>query len=122
MQQDWQSSVVYQIYPKSFCSHQGRATGDLLGIVDKLDYLQWLGVDYLWLTPIYASPQKDNGYDVSDYYAIDPAYGSMADFDLLLSEASARGLRIMLDIVVNHTSVQHAWFQEALKGRDNPYR
>lgn len=122
MQQDWQSSVVYQIYPKSFCSHQGRATGDLLGIVDKLDYLQWLGVDYLWLTPIYASPQKDNGYDVSDYYAIDPAYGNMADFDLLLSEASARGLRIMLDIVVNHTSVQHAWFQEALKGRDNPYR
>ncbi|WP_293938188.1 alpha,alpha-phosphotrehalase [Iodobacter sp.] len=122
MQQDWQSSVVYQIYPKSFSSHQGKATGDILGIVDRLDYLQWLGVDYLWLTPIYASPQKDNGYDVSDYYAIDPAYGSMADFDLLLSEASARGLRIMLDIVVNHTSVQHAWFQEALKGRDNPYR
>lgn len=122
MQQDWQSSVVYQIYPKSFCSHQGKATGDILGIVDRLDYLQWLGVDYLWLTPIYASPQKDNGYDVSDYYAIDPAYGCMADFDLLLSEASARGLRIMLDIVVNHTSVQHAWFQEALKGRDNPYR
>ncbi len=122
MQQDWQSSVVYQIYPKSFSSHHGRATGDILGVVDRLDYLQWLGVDYLWLTPIYASPQKDNGYDVSDYYAIDPAYGSMADFDLLLSEASARGLRIMLDIVVNHTSVQHAWFQEALKGRDNPYR
>lgn len=122
MQQDWQSSVVYQIYPKSFSSHQGKATGDILGIADRLDYLQWLGVDYLWLTPIYASPQKDNGYDVSDYYAIDPAYGSMADFDLLLSEASARGLRIMLDIVVNHTSVQHAWFQEALKGRDNPYR
>ncbi|AZN37599.1 alpha,alpha-phosphotrehalase [Iodobacter ciconiae] len=122
MQQDWQSSVVYQIYPKSFSSHHGRATGDLLGIVDRLDYLQWLGVDYLWLTPIYASPQKDNGYDVSDYYAIDPAYGSMVDFDLLLSEARGRGLRIMLDIVVNHTSVQHAWFQEALKGRDNPYR
>ncbi|AMC35751.1 alpha,alpha-phosphotrehalase [Janthinobacterium sp. B9-8] len=122
MQQDWQSSVVYQIYPKSFSSHQGKATGDILGIVDRLDYLQWLGVDYLWLTPIYASPQKDNGYDVSDYYAIDPAYGSMADFDLLLSEAKARGLRIMLDIVVNHSSVQHAWFQEALKGRDNPYR
>ncbi|MDW5418998.1 alpha,alpha-phosphotrehalase [Iodobacter sp. CM08] len=122
MQQDWQSSVVYQIYPKSFSSHHGRATGDILGVVDRLDYLQWLGVDYLWLTPIYASPQKDNGYDVSDYYAIDPAYGSMADFDLLLSEATQRGLRIMLDIVVNHTSVQHAWFQEALKGRDNPYR
>lgn len=122
MQQDWQSSVVYQIYPKSFYSHQGKATGDLLGVADKLDYLKWLGVDYLWLTPVYASPQKDNGYDVSDYYAIDPAFGTMSEFELLLSAAKVRDLRIMLDIVVNHTSVEHHWFQEALKGRDNPYR
>ena len=98
------------------------ATGDLLGVADKLDYLKWLGVDYLWLTPVYASPQKDNGYDVSDYYAIDPAYGTMSEFELLLRAAKVRDLRIMLDIVVNHTSVEHHWFQEALKGRDNPYR
>ena len=91
-------------------------------MADKLDYLKWLGVDYLWLTPVYASPQKDNGYDVSDYYAIDPAYGTMSEFELLLRAAKVRDLRIMLDIVVNHTSVEHHWFQEALKGRDNPYR
>jgi len=115
-------AVVYQIYPKSFSSHRQQATGDLLGVVDRLDYLAWLGVDYLWLTPFYCSPQKDNGYDVSDYYRIDPAYGSMADFELLLAEARRRGIGIMLDIVVNHTSTEHAWFRQALKGRDNFYR
>ena len=120
--QDWQRSVIYQIYPKSFYSHAGNATGDLLGVVDKLDYLQWLGVDYLWLTPFLRSPQRDNGYDISDYYAIDPSYGSMADCELLIREAGARGLKLMLDIVVNHTSIEHEWFQQARSSLDNPYR
>ncbi|MDT4819207.1 Trehalose-6-phosphate hydrolase [compost metagenome] len=119
---DWRQSVVYQIYPKSFCSHAGRATGDLLGVVDKLDYLQWLGVDYLWLTPFLKSPQRDNGYDISDYYAIDPAYGSMADLERLIDEAGRRGMRLMMDIVVSHTSTEHAWFRQARSSRDNPYR
>ncbi|MCS3804910.1 trehalose-6-phosphate hydrolase [Chromobacterium alkanivorans] len=122
MNKNLKSAVVYQIYPKSFYSHHGAATGDLLGVADKLDYLAWLGVDYLWLTPFYRSPQRDNGYDVSDYYAIDPAYGSMADFELLLAEARLRGIGVMLDIVVNHTSTEHPWFRQALQGRDNPYR
>ncbi|NWK78581.1 alpha,alpha-phosphotrehalase [Aquitalea sp. LB_tupeE] len=122
MPENMKQAVVYQIYPKSFSSHRQQATGDLLGVVDRLDYLAWLGVDYLWLTPFYCSPQKDNGYDVSDYYRIDPAYGSMADFELLLAEARRRGIGIMLDIVVNHTSTEHAWFRQALKGRDNFYR
>lgn len=122
MLKDMKQAVVYQIYPKSFSSHRNQATGDLLGVVDRLDYLAWLGVDYLWLTPFYRSPQHDNGYDVSDYYSIDPTYGSMADFELLLAEAKRRGIGVMLDIVVNHTSTEHAWFQQALQGRDNPYR
>ncbi|MFA7945475.1 alpha,alpha-phosphotrehalase [Pseudomonas brenneri] len=120
--QDWQHSVIYQIYPKSFHSHAGNATGDLLGIVDKLDYLQWLGVDCLWITPFLRSPQRDNGYDISDYYAIDPSYGTMADCDLLISEAAKRGIKLMLDIVVNHTSIEHEWFQQARSSLDNPYR
>lgn len=120
--QDWQRSVIYQIYPKSFHSHQGQATGDLLGVVDKLDYLHWLGVDCLWLTPFLRSPQRDNGYDISDYYAIDPSYGSMADCQLLIEEAGKRGIKLMLDIVVNHTSIEHAWFQQARSSLDNPYR
>ena len=119
---DWKRSVVYQIYPKSFKSAAGQATGDIAGIIEKLDYLAWLGVDYLWLTPVYASPQRDNGYDISDYYAIDPAYGTMDDFDRLLAEAKRRNLRIIMDIVVNHTSTEHAWFQQSRLSRDNPYR
>ena len=105
--QDWQRSVIYQIYPKSFHSHAGNPTGDLLGIVAKLDYLHWLGVDCLWITPFLRSPQRDNGYDISDYYAIDPSYGSMADCELLIAEAGKRGIKLMLDIVVNHTSIEH---------------
>ncbi|UXY16262.1 alpha,alpha-phosphotrehalase [Chitiniphilus purpureus] len=120
--QDWKRSTIYQIYPKSFRSARGGSTGDLAGVIEKLDYLQWLGVDYLWLTPIYVSPQRDNGYDVADYHAIDPRYGSMADFERLVAEAGARGLKIMMDIVVNHTSTDHAWFQAARQSRDNPYR
>ncbi|KWV80008.1 Trehalose-6-phosphate hydrolase [Pseudomonas fluorescens] len=120
--QTWQHSVIYQIYPKSFHSHAGNATGDLLGIVDKLDYLKWLGVDCLWVTPFLRSPQRDNGYDISDYYAIDPSYGTMADCDLLISEAAKHGIKLMLDIVVNHTSIEHEWFQQARSSLDNPYR
>ncbi len=122
MQASWKQSVVYQIYPKSFRSAAGSATGDLTGIIEKLDYLQWLGIDYLWLTPVSASPQRDNGYDISDYYAIDPAYGTMADFERLVTEAHAHSIRIIMDIVVNHTSTDHRWFQESRKSRDNPYR
>ena len=104
---DWRKSAVYQIYPKSFYSPEGKATGTLRGVTAKLDYLTELGVDYLWLTPVYASPQRDNGYDVSDYYAIDPSYGTMADFDQLIAEANKRQLSVMMDIVVNHCSTDH---------------
>ncbi|TDR80625.1 alpha,alpha-phosphotrehalase [Paludibacterium purpuratum] len=122
MKHNWKSAVVYQIYPKSFYSHRGGPTGDLAGVIDKLDYLAWLGVDYLWLTPFFQSPQQDHGYDISDYYAIDPAYGDMQDLERLIAEARTRGIGLMLDIVVNHTSTEHPWFREARQGRDNPYR
>lgn len=117
---DWRKSAVYQIYPKSFYSPEGKATGTLRGVTAKLDYLAELGVDYLWLTPVYASPQRDNGYDVSDYYAIDPSYGTMADFDQLIAEANKRQLSVMMDIVVNHCSTDHAWFQQG-RNPDSPY-
>lgn len=122
VKQDWRKSVVYQIYPKSFNDTTGSGEGDLKGIIEKLDYLQYLGVDYLWLTPIYESPMNDNGYDISDYYAINKQLGSEADFKVLLKEAHKRDLKIMLDIVINHTSTEHPWFQEASKSEDNPYR
>lgn len=117
---DWRKSAVYQIYPKSFYSPEGKATGTLRGVTAKLDYLADLGVDYLWLTPVYASPQRDNGYDVSDYYAIDPSYGTMADFDQLIAEANKRQLSVMMDIVVNHCSTDHDWFQQG-RNPDSPY-
>lgn len=117
---DWRKSAVYQIYPKSFYSPEGKATGTLSGVTAKLDYLTELGVDYLWLTPVYASPQRDNGYDVSDYYAIDPSYGTMADFDQLIAEANKRQLSVMMDIVVNHCSTDHMWFQQG-RNPDSPY-
>ncbi|QNR22238.1 alpha,alpha-phosphotrehalase [Exiguobacterium sp. Helios] len=117
---DWRKSAVYQIYPKSFYSPEGKATGTLRGVTAKLDYLTELGVDYLWLTPVYASPQRDNGYDVSDYYAIDPSYGTMADFDQLIVEANKRQLSVMMDIVVNHCSTDHMWFQQG-RNPDSPY-
>ena len=113
---NFKDKVVYQIYPKSFCDSNGDGIGDLPGIISKLDYLQTLGVDYLWLNPIYPSPQRDNGYDVADYRAIDPVYGTMADFERLCREAKARGIDIMLDMVFNHTSTAHEWFQKALAG------
>ncbi len=118
----WKKSVVYQIYPKSFQDSNGSGTGDLQGIIDRLDYLQELGVDVIWLTPIYESPQKDNGYDISDYYRINPDYGTMETFERLLDEAHARGIKVIMDIVVNHTSTEHPWFQEASRSKDNPYR
>ncbi|VXA87683.1 trehalose-6-P hydrolase [Aeromonas veronii] len=118
----WQSAVIYQIYPKSFQDSGARGTGDLKGIMARLDYLKTLGVDALWLTPVYVSPQVDNGYDIADYYAIDPAYGTMADFEALLAAAHERDIRIVMDIVVNHTSTEHAWFKSALGDKNSPYR
>ncbi|MFM4875078.1 alpha,alpha-phosphotrehalase [Aeromonas veronii] len=118
----WQSAVIYQIYPKSFQDSAARGTGDLKGIMARLDYLKTLGVDALWLTPVYVSPQVDNGYDIADYLAIDPAYGTMDDFEALLAAAHARDIRIVMDIVVNHTSTEHAWFKSALGDKNSPYR
>ncbi|HGH7181204.1 alpha,alpha-phosphotrehalase [Bacillus cereus] len=119
---DWHKSVVYQIYPKSFNSYYNKETGDIKGVTEKLDYLKELGVDYIWLTPIYESPQHDNGYDVSDYYSIDPSYGTMGEFEELLEEAKARNIEIMLDIVVNHSSTEHKWFKKAKEDKNSPYR
>ncbi|WP_163247440.1 alpha,alpha-phosphotrehalase [Bacillus tropicus] len=119
---DWHKSVVYQIYPKSFNSYYNKETGDIKGVTEKLDYLKELGVDYIWLTPIYQSPQNDNGYDVSDYYRIDPSYGTMEEFEELLEEAKERNIEIMLDIVVNHSSTEHKWFKEAKEDKNSPYR
>ena len=118
----WQSAVIYQIYPKSFQDSGARGTGDLKGIMARLDYLKTLGIDALWLTPVYVSPQVDNGYDIADYLAIDPAYGTMEDFEALLAAAHGRGIRIVMDIVVNHTSTEHAWFKSALGDKNSPYR
>ncbi|MGU5699674.1 alpha,alpha-phosphotrehalase [Aeromonas allosaccharophila] len=118
----WQSAVIYQIYPKSFQDSAARGTGDLKGIMARLDYLKTLGVDALWLTPVYVSPQVDNGYDIADYLAIDPAYGTIDDFEALLAAAHARDIRIVMDIVVNHTSTEHAWFKSALGDKNSPYR
>ncbi|MEK4823128.1 alpha,alpha-phosphotrehalase [Niallia sp. FSL W8-0951] len=121
-QEWWQKAVVYQIYPKSFQDTTGNGVGDIQGIIKRLDYLKELGVDVLWLTPIYASPQKDNGYDISDYYSIHHEYGTMEDFDQLLKEAHQKGLKVIMDIVVNHTSTEHEWFKQAASSKDNPYR
>ncbi|MGZ9849549.1 alpha,alpha-phosphotrehalase [Macrococcus psychrotolerans] len=119
---DWRKSVVYQIYPKSFNDTTGDGQGDINGIIEKLDYLKHLGIDYIWLTPVYHSPMNDNGYDISDYYEINPEFGTKEDFRRLLDEAHARGIKIMSDIVINHTSTHHNWFVESRKSKDNPYR
>lgn len=110
------NKVVYQVYPKSFCDSTGDGQGDLRGIISKLDYLQTLGIDCIWMNPIFVSPQRDNGYDVADYRTIDPRYGTMEDFETLCNEAKQRNIDIMLDMVFNHTSTQHEWFQKALAG------
>ena len=113
---DFHKSVVYQCYFKSFYDTNGDGVGDLRGVIAKLDYLQKLGVDYIWLNPFFVSPQRDNGYDIADYCAVDPRFGTMADFEELSSEAEKRGIRLMLDLVFNHTSTEHEWFQKALAG------
>ena len=118
----WKRSVVYQIYPRSFFDSDGDGVGDLRGITAKLDYLQTLGVDVVWLCPVYESPNDDGGYDISDYRAILPEFGTMADWDDLLAGMHARGIRLIMDLVVNHTSDEHPWFTEARKSKDNPYR
>lgn len=118
----WKEAVIYQIYPRSFCDSNADGFGDLPGITRKLDYLANLGVDAVWLSPIYPSPDADFGYDVSDYRAVDPRYGTLEDFDTLVQEAHRRDIRIILDMVMNHTSDQHPWFQQARSGRNNPYR
>jgi len=118
----WQRAVVYEIYPRSFQDSNGDGIGDLNGILQRLDYLVWLGVDAIWITPIYPSPMVDFGYDVADYCAISPLFGTMEDFDHLLAEVHRRGLRMILDFVPNHTSDQHPWFLESRSSRDNPKR
>ena len=122
IQNDWRKSVVYQIYPKSFNDTTGDGKGDLNGIIEKLDYIKYLGVDYIWLTPIYESPMNDNGYDISDYFKINEEFGTLDDFKKLIYEAHRRDLKVMLDIVINHTSTEHHWFKEAIRSKDNPYR
>ncbi|GAP00283.1 glycoside hydrolase family 13 protein [Fructobacillus ficulneus] len=118
----WQKAVVYQIYPRSFQDSTGNGIGDLKGIESRLDYLKQLGVDVLWLNPIYQSPNHDNGYDISDYEAINPEFGTMADFQSLLKDAHDHGLKIVMDLVVNHTSNEHSWFIESRSSKDNPKR
>ena len=117
----WEKAVFYELYPKSFQDSNGDGIGDIRGIIHRLDYLQELGIDAIWLCPVCASPQVDNGYDISDYCAIDPMFGTMADMEELIAEGKKRGIGIIMDLVLNHCSEQHIWFQEALKGKDNPY-
>ena len=114
--------AVYQIYPVSFCDSNRDGIGDLRGIISKLDYLYGIGIRTIWLSPIYASPMVDFGYDISDYRKINPLFGTMEDFDALMKETKKRGMKVIMDLVVNHTSDQHEWFQEALKEKDSPYR
>ncbi|MCH4160738.1 MAG: alpha-glucosidase [Bifidobacterium sp.] len=118
----WQHAVVYQVYPRSFQDSDGDGIGDLAGIIQRLPYIKQLGVDVIWLNPVYKSPDRDNGYDISDYRAIQPRFGDMKTFDTLLEKAHALGLHLVMDLVVNHTSDQHEWFTESKKSKDNPYR
>ncbi len=118
----WKESVVYQIYPRSFCDSNGDGVGDLGGIIAKLDYLKELGVDVIWLSPVYKSPNDDNGYDISDYQAIMDEFGTLADWEELLAQMHRRSLKLLMDLVVNHTSDEHPWFVESRKSKDNPYR
>ena len=120
-EQWWKDAVIYQIYPKSFKDSNGDGIGDINGIISKLDYLEKLGIDAIWLSPVYKSPQDDNGYDIADYQAIDAMFGTLDDMDRLISEAKKHHIRIIMDLVLNHTSDEHYWFQEAKKSRDNPY-
>ncbi|MGP4107522.1 alpha,alpha-phosphotrehalase [Virgibacillus sp. L01] len=118
----WQKAVVYQIYPKSFHDTTGNGVGDIQGIIKKLDYIKKIGVDVIWLTPVYQSPQKDNGYDISDYYSIEPTYGTMEDFEELLDETHKRDMKLIMDLVINHTSTEHEWFKKASESKENEFR
>ncbi|MEI6291338.1 MAG: alpha-amylase family glycosyl hydrolase, partial [Chloroflexota bacterium] len=118
----WQEGIIYQIYPRSFLDSNGDGFGDIPGISSKLDYLSELGIDAIWLSPFYPSPDADFGYDVADHTAVDPRYGDLADFDHLCSEAHKKGIRIILDMVLNHTSDQHQWFKESCSSIENPKR
>ena len=118
----WKEAVVYQIYPRSFMDSNGDGIGDLPGIISKLDYLKELGIDVIWLSPCYKSPNDDNGYDISDYRDIMDEFGTMEDFKTLLTGIHERGMKLVMDLVVNHTSDEHPWFVESRKSKDNPYR
>ena len=122
MNPKYKHSTVYQIYPRSFCDSNGDGVGDIRGIISKLDYLRDLGVDVIWLSPVYKSPNDDNGYDISDYKDIHEDFGTMADFDELLAGAKERGISIIMDLVINHTSDEHEWFQRALAGEEGQER
>jgi oligo-1,6-glucosidase len=118
----WHNAVVYQIYPRSFQDSNHDGVGDLAGIIGRLDYLQHLGINLIWLSPVYRSPMDDNGYDISDYQDIAAEFGTLAEMEQLIAEAAKRDVRILMDLVVNHTSDEHAWFVEAKKSKDSPYR
>ncbi|MFA6076110.1 MAG: alpha-glucosidase [Negativicutes bacterium] len=118
----WKQSVVYQVYPMSFCDSNNDGMGDIRGVIGKLDYLKLLGIDVIWLTPVYASPLDDNGYDISDYYSINPQFGSLADLEELLQQAHIRNMKLIMDLVVNHTSDEHPWFKSAIVDVNSPYR
>ena len=117
----WKTAVIYQIYPRSFADSNGDGIGDLQGIISRLDYLENLGIDAIWLSPVCRSPQDDNGYDISDYQDIDPMFGTLQDMEELIAEAGKRHIRIIMDLVLNHSSDEHFWFREAKKSRKNPY-
>lgn len=121
MNQWWKNAVIYQVYPRSFCDSNGDGLGDIPGIISKLDYLQQLGVDAIWLSPVFRSPQDDNGYDISDYQDIDPMFGTLSDMDELIAQAKKRKIRIIMDLVLSHSSDEHTWFREAKKSRQNPW-
>ena len=121
MNQWWKDAIIYQVYPRSFCDSNGDGLGDIPGIISKLDYLQKLGVDAIWLSPVFRSPQDDNGYDISDYQDIDPMFGTLSDMDELIAQAKKRKIRIIMDLVLSHSSDEHPWFREAKKSRQNPW-
>src|SRR3954464_3111585 len=118
----WKTAVVYQVYPRSFADANGDGIGDLAGLESRLDYLAHLGVDVIWLSPVYPSPQDDNGYDIADYRGVDPMFGTLEDLDRLLGEVHARGMRLVMDLVVNHTSDEHPWFAESRANGESPKR
>ncbi|HSO58543.1 MAG TPA: alpha-amylase family glycosyl hydrolase, partial [Paenisporosarcina sp.] len=118
----WKEAVCYQIYPRSFMDSNGDGIGDLQGVISKLDYLQEFGIDVLWICPFFKSPNADNGYDISDYQDIMEEFGTMEDFELLLKESHKRGMKVILDLVINHSSDEHPWFIESRSSKDNPKR